>query len=129
MSHDRYTEITFTLVSTLSARGSASPPVTRPGEPISIAAAYINDCARIKKPFILYNRNVPFHIFVRSRSGRYFIISSNSASEITRTPSSFALRSLLPASSPASTMPVFLETLPLVLPPKRSMMAEASSRV
>ena len=55
--------------------------------------------------------------------------SRNSCSESTGTPSSCALRSLLPAFSPATTYVVFFETDEAALPPNDSIFSVASSRV
>src|SRR3990167_6285800 len=56
------------------------------------------------------------------------IIRINSASVSTATPSSLALSSFEPASSPAMTAVVFLDTEPDTLPPKARMRSAASSR-
>ena len=53
-------------------------------------------------------KRAPF--LVKSALLNYLIISWNSASLITFTPKALALSSLLPASSPANTKLVFLET-------------------
>src|SRR5699024_8768823 len=56
------------------------------------------------------------------------IIAKNSASERTGTPRDWALVSLEPAASPATTKLVFLETEPLALPPFFTIKASASLR-
>src|SRR5215475_3948837 len=56
------------------------------------------------------------------------IIAANSASVNTGTPSVFALSSLLPAFSPATTKSVFFETLLAVLPPSDLINSSISSR-
>src|SRR5699024_4914798 len=55
--------------------------------------------------------------------------SINSLSFHTVIPSEFAFSSLLPASSPATTTSVFLDTLPVTFPPYDSMLFFASPRV
>ena len=58
----------------------------------------------------------------------YFIISENSLSSIIFIPSFTPLSSFDPAFSPASRMPVFLETLFETFPPIFSIISAASSR-
>ena len=57
------------------------------------------------------------------------ILRTNSSSSMTGIPSCCALASLLPASTPARTKLVFLETLPETLPPCFSMTASISFRL
>ena len=59
----------------------------------------------------------------------YFIISSNSCSEIIVTPKSCAFVNFEPASSPAKTYDVFLDTELDVFPPNFSIISLASSPV
>ena len=56
----------------------------------------------------------------------YLIISLNSLSVITGSPKDWALVSLLPASRPAKTYEVFLETDDDALPPLSSIIFDAS---
>src|SRR5580692_6571164 len=61
--------------------------------------------------------------------GTYPHMSKNSFSLMTLTPSFCAFSNFEPASSPARTKSVLPLTLPLTLPPRDSIFAEASSRV